>query len=424
MLDLKLIRTNPEKVKEALNKRREKIDLEEVLLLDQKRRELLMDAGNLKETRNKVNEEIGRLRKEKVDVQEKILAMREVSNKIKELDNQIREVEERINKILLEMPNLPHESVPVGEDEKGNKEVRRWGKPREFDFIPSPHWDIGEALDILDFERGAKVASARFTVLKGRGARLERALINFMLDLHTKEHNYQEIFPPFLVNAVTMTGTGQLPKFEGDLFKCENGLYLVPTAEVPLTNLHQQEILNEEDLPLYYTTYTACFRKEAGSYGQDVRGLIRQHQFNKVELVKICRPEDSYQELETLTQDAEEVLKRLELPYRVVVLCTGDMGFSSAKTYDIEVWLPAQGRFREISSCSNCEDFQARRAMIRYRSKDKERVNFVHTLNGSGLAVGRTLVAILENFQQKDGSIAIPDALRPYMGGIECIKGK
>jgi len=424
MLDLKLIRTNPEKVKEALNKRREKIDLEEVLLLDQKRRELLMDAGNLKETRNKVNEEIGRLRKEKVDVQEKILAMREVSNKIKELDNQIREVEERINKILLEMPNLPHESVPVGEDEKGNKEVRRWGKPREFDFIPSPHWDIGEALDILDFERGAKVASARFTVLKGRGARLERALINFMLDLHTKEHNYQEIFPPFLVNAVTMTGTGQLPKFEGDLFKCENGLYLVPTAEVPLTNLHQQEILNEEDLPLYYTAYTACFRKEAGSYGQDVRGLIRQHQFNKVELVKICRPEDSYQELETLTQDAEEVLKRLELPYRVVVLCTGDMGFSSAKTYDIEVWLPAQGRFREISSCSNCEDFQARRAMIRYRSKDKERVNFVHTLNGSGLAVGRTLVAILENFQQKDGSIAIPDALRPYMGGIECIKGK
>ena len=424
MLDLKLIRTNPEKVKEALNKRREKIDLEEVLLLDQKRRELLMDAGNLKETRNKVNEEIGRLRKEKVDVQEKILAMREVSNKIKELDNQIREVEERINKILLEMPNLPHESVPVGEDEKGNKEVRRWGKPREFDFIPSPHWDIGEALDILDFERGAKVASARFTVLKGRGARLERALINFMLDLHTKEHNYQEIFPPFLVNAVTMTGTGQLPKFEGDLFKCENGLYLVPTAEVPLTNLHQQEILNEEDLPLYYTAYTACFRKEAGSYGQDVRGLIRQHQFNKVELVKICRPEDSYQELETLTQDAEEVLKRLELPYRVVVLCTGDMGFSSAKTYDIEVWLPAQGRFREISSCSNCEDFQARRAMIRYRSKDKERVNFVHTLNGSGLAVGRTLVAILENFQQKDGSIAIPDALRPYMGGIEYIKGK
>lgn len=421
MLDLKLIRTNPEKVKEALSKRGEKIDLEEILQLDQKRRELLIDAGNLKETRNKVNEEIGRLRKEKVDVQEKIVAMREVSDKIKELDNQIKEVEERINKILLEIPNLPHESVPVGEDDKGNKEVRRWGKTREFDFTPLPHWDIGEALDILDFERGAKVASARFTVLKGMGARLERAIINFMLDLHTKEHKYQEIFPPFLVNAFTMTGTGQLPKFEGDLFKCENGLYLVPTAEVPLTNLHQQEILNEEDLPLYYTAYTACFRKEAGSYGQDVRGLIRQHQFNKVELVKICRPEDSYQELETLTQDAEEVLKRLELPYRVVVLCTGDMGFSSAKTYDIEVWLPAQERYREISSCSNCEDFQARRAMIRYRSKGKEKVNFVHTLNGSGLAVGRTLVAILENYQQKDGSVVIPDVLRPYMGGIEKI---
>ncbi|GAB4118120.1 MAG: serine--tRNA ligase [Candidatus Caldatribacteriota bacterium] len=421
MLDLKFIRSNPEKVKEALNKRREKINLDEVLQLDQERRNLIVEAGNLKETRNKVSEEIGRLKKEKKDAQEKILAMREVSDKIKELDNQIKEMEEKINQILLEIPNLPHESVPVGEDETGNKEVRKWGKPREFDFTPLPHWDLGEALDILDFERGAKVASARFTVLKGMGARLERAIINFMLDLHTKEHNYKEIFPPFLVNAATMTGTGQLPKFEGDLFKCENGLYLVPTAEVPLTNLHQQEILKEEELPLYYTAYTACFRKEAGSYGQDVRGLIRQHQFNKVELVKVCRPEDSYQELETLTLNAEEVLKRLELPYRVIVLCTGDMGFSSAKTYDIEVWLPAQVRYREISSCSNCEDFQARRAMIRYRSKDKERVNFVHTLNGSGLAVGRTLVAILENYQEKDGSVVIPDALRPYMGGIEKI---
>ncbi len=421
MLDLKFIRSNPEKVKEALNKRREKINLEEVLQIDQERRELIVEAGNLKETRNKVSEEIGRLKKEKKDAQEKILAMREVSDKIKELDNQIKEVEEKINQILLGIPNLPHESVPVGEDETGNKEVRKWGNPREFDFTPLPHWDLGEALDILDFERGAKVASARFTVLKGMGARLERAIINFMLDLHTKEHNYKEIFPPFLVNVATMTGTGQLPKFEGDLFKCENELYLVPTAEVPLTNLHQQEILKEEELPLYYTAYTACFRKEAGSYGQDVRGLIRQHQFNKVELVKICRPEDSYQELETLTQNAEEVLKRLELPYRVIVLCTGDMGFSSAKTYDIEVWLPAQGRYREISSCSNCEDFQARRAMIRYRSKDKEKVNFVHTLNGSGLAVGRTLVAILENYQEKDGSVLIPDALRPYMGGIEKI---
>jgi len=367
---------------------------------------LIKKEDALKEKRNRVSEEIGKLKREKKDAQGKILAMKEVSTKIKELDVQIKEVEEETAKILLEIPNIPHESesVPVGEDEKNNVEIKKWGEPRKFDFTPLPHWDIGEALNILDFERGAKLASARFTVLKGMGAKLERALINFMLDLHTNEHGYKEIFPPFLVNSETMTGTGQLPKFENDLFKCENGLYLVPTAEVPLTNLHRQEILNEDDLPLYYTAYTACFRKEAGSYGKDVRGLIRQHQFNKVELVKICRPEDSYQELETLTQNAEEVLKRLEIPYRVIVLCTGDMGFSAAKTYDIEVWLPAQKKYREISSCSNCEDFQARRAMIKYRSKEKEKVNFVHTLNGSGLAVGRTLVAILENYQQKDGS--------------------
>ncbi|MBC8499810.1 MAG: serine--tRNA ligase [Candidatus Atribacteria bacterium] len=421
MLDIKLIRSNPEKVKEALEKRKEKINLDEILELDQKRRELLSETDSLKEKRNTVSEEIGKLKREKTDAQEKILAMREVSTKIKELDTQMKEIEEKINHVLLEIPNLPHESVPVGEDEKDNVEVRKWGEPREFDFTPLPHWDIGEALNILDFERGAKVASARFTVLKGMAAKLERALINFMLDLHTNEHGYKEIFPPFLVNAETMTGTGQLPKFESDLFKCENGLYLVPTAEVPLTNLHRQEILNDDDLPLYYAAYTACFRKEAGSYGKDVRGLIRQHQFNKVELVKFCRPEDSYQELETLTINAEEVLKRLEIPYRVIVLCTGDMGFSAAKTYDIEVWLPAQGRYREISSCSNCEDFQARRAMIRYRSKEKEKVNFVHTLNGSGLAVGRTLIAILENYQQKDGSVIIPDVLRPYMGGLEKI---
>lgn len=421
MLDLKLIRSNPEKVKEALKNRREEINIEEILTLDQKRRELLLETGTLKEKRNLASEEIGKLRREKKSAQEKILSMKEVSAKIKELDAQVKEIEEEVAKILLEIPNVPHESVPVGEDEKDNIEIRRWGEPCKFDFTPLPHWDIGEALDILDFEQGAKVASARFTVLKGMGAQLERALINFMLDLHTKEHNYKEIFPPFLVNAETMTGTGQLPKFESDLFKCENGLYLVPTAEVPLTNLHRQEILNDDELPFYYTAYTACFRKEAGSYGKDVRGLIRQHQFNKVELVKICRPEDSYNELETLTQNAEEVLRRLEIPYRIIVLCTGDMGFAAAKTYDIEVWLPAQGRYREISSCSNCEDFQARRAMIRYRSKEKEKVNFVHTLNGSGLAVGRTLVAILENFQQKDGSVIIPEALRPYMGGVKKI---
>jgi len=424
MLDIKLIRSNPEKVKEALKKRGEKINIGEVITLDEKRRELLLEAGTLKEKRNTVSEEIGKLKREKKDAQEKILAMKEVSVKIKELDTRAKEVEEKITNILLEIPNIPHESVPVGEDEKDNIEISRRGELPKFDFTPLPHWDIGEALDILDFKQGAKVASARFTVLKGMGAQLERALINFMLDLHTKEHNYKEIFPPFLVNTEAMTGTGQLPKFESDLFKCENGLYLVPTAEVPLTNLHRQEILNDDELPLYYTAYTACFRKEAGSYGQDVRGLIRQHQFNKVELVKICRPEDSYNELETLTQNAEEVLKRLELPYRVIVLCTGDMGFSAAKTYDIEVWLPAQGRYREISSCSNCEDFQARRAVIRYRSKEKEKVNFVHTLNGSGLAIGRTLVAILENYQQKDGSVIIPEVLRPYMGGVEKITRK
>jgi seryl-tRNA synthetase len=421
MLDIKLIRSNPEKVKKALKKRKEEINIKEILTLDEKRRELLLEVGTLKEKRNTVSEEIGKLKREKKDAQEKILAMKEVSTKIKELDAQVKEVEEEIAKILLEIPNIPYGSVPIGEDEKDNVEIRRWGEPHKFDFTPLPHWDIGEALDILDFKQGAKVASARFTVLKGMGAQLERALINFMLELHTKEHNYKEIFPPFLVNSETMTGTGQLPKFESDLFKCKNGLYLVPTAEVPLTNLHRQEILNDDELPLYYTAYTACFRKEAGSYGKDVRGLIRQHQFNKVELVKICRPEDSYDELETLTQNAEKVLKRLEIPYRVVVLCTGDMGFAAAKTYDIEVWLPAQVRYREISSCSNCEDFQARRAMIRYRSKEKEKVNFVHTLNGSGLAIGRTLVAILENYQQKDGSVIIPDVLRPYMGGLEKI---
>lgn len=421
MLDLKFIRTNPEKIKEGLKKRKSKINIDEILTRDKKKRELLSKANLLKEKRNKVNEEIGRLKKEKKDAQEKISAMKEVSKEIKEFDNKIKGIEGKIYNILLEIPNLLHESVPVGEDEKDNIEVRKWGEPRQFDFTPLPHWDIGEILNILDFERGVKLATARFTVLKGMGAKLERALINFMLDFHTNEQGYKEIFPPFLVNSETMTGTGQLPKFEDDLFKTANGLYLIPTAEVPLTNLHSQEILNEDDLPLYYTAYTACFRKEAGSYGKDVRGLIRQHQFNKVEMVKICKPENSYDELESLTKNAEEVLKRLGLPYRVIVLCSGDMGFSAAKTYDIEVWLPAQKKYREISSCSNCEDFQAHRAMIRYRSKEKEKVNFVHTLNGSGLAVGRTLVAILENYQQKDGSVIIPDVLRPYMGGVEKI---
>ena len=423
MLDLKTIRSNPEMIRAGLKKRDSKVSIDEIIELDRDKRELISRVNLLKEERNKVSGEIGRLKKEKKDAREIILEMKKVSQKIKDFDVQIKEMEEKLHHILLEIPNLPHGSVPIGEDEKDNPEIRSWGKPKKFDFMPLPHWDIGEALDILDFERGAKISAARFTVLKGMGAKLERALTNFMLDLHTDKHGYYEIFPPFLVNGETMTGTGQLPKFEDDLFKTTNGFYLIPTAEVPLTNLRRGEILKEEDLPLYFTAYTACFRKEAGSYGKDVRGLIRQHQFNKVELVKICKPEDSYNELESLTVNAEEVLKQLELPYRVILLCTGDMGFSAAKTYDLEVWIPSQKRFREISSCSNCEDFQARRANIRYRSKENEKVNYVHTLNGSGLAVGRTLVAVLENYQQKDGSVVIPDVLRPYMGGVEKISG-
>ena len=423
MLDLKTIRSNPEMIRAGLKKRDSKVSIDEIIELDRDKRELISRVNLLKEERNKVSGEIGRLKKEKKDAREIILEMKKVSQKIKDFDVQIKEMEEKLHHILLEIPNLPHGSVPIGEDEKDNPEIRSWGKPKKFDFMPLPHWDIGEALDILDFERGAKISAARFTVLKGMGAKLERALTNFMLDLHTDKHGYYEIFPPFLVNGETMTGTGQLPKFEDDLFKTTNGFYLIPTAEVPLTNLRRGEILKEEDLPLYFTAYTACFRKEAGSYGKDVRGLIRQHQFNKVELVKICKPEDSYNELESLTVNAEEVLKQLELPYRVILLCTGDMGFSAAKTYDLEVWIPSQKRFREISSCSNCEDFQARRANIRYRSKENEKVNYVHTLNGSGLAVGRTLVAVLENYQQKDGSVVVPDVLRPYMGGVEKISG-
>ena len=422
MLDLKFIRSEPDLVIEKLKKRGlngNSIDC--ILQLDEQRRKILFEVSTLKQERNQVSDEIGRLKKEKKDAQDKILAMREVSTKIKEMDSEIKAIEEKIQKSLLEIPNMVDDSVPVGPDEDSNIEIRKWGEPRDFDFEPQAHWDLGEKLNILDFERGAKISAARFTVLKNIGARLERALTNFMLDIHTREHGYQEIFPPFLVNANTMTGTGQLPKFENDLFKSNDELYLIPTAEVPLTNLHQDEILSEKDLPLYYTAYTACFRREAGSYGKDVRGLIRQHQFNKVELVKLCKPEDSFQELEKLTQNAETVLQRLELPYRVVALSTGDIGFSAAKTYDLEVWLPAQGKYREISSCSNCTDFQARRANIRYRMQESGKVHFVHTLNGSGVAVGRTMVAILENYQEKDGSIVIPDALCPYMDGLKKI---
>jgi seryl-tRNA synthetase len=422
MLDLKLIRSEPELVKEKLKKRELPGDtIDFILKSDEQRRKILFDATNLKEQRNQVSEEIGLLKREKKDAQDKILAMREVSARIKEMDSGIKSIEEKIQKSLLEIPNMVDDSITVVPDEKSNIEIRKWGTPREFDFEPQPHWDLGEKLNMLDFERGAKIASARFTVLKNKGARLERALINFMLDIHTKEHGYQEIFPPFLVNEKTMTGTGQLPKFENDLFKSNDELFLIPTAEVPLTNLHQGEILSEAELPLYYTAYTACFRREAGSYGKDVRGLIRQHQFNKVELVKLCKPQDSFQELEKLTQNAETVLQRLELPYRIVTLSTGDIGFSAAKTYDLEVWLPAQNKYREISSCSNCTDFQARRANIRYRLQHTGKVDFVHTLNGSGIAVGRTMVAILENYQEKDGSIVIPKALRPYMDDLKKI---
>jgi len=422
MLDLKFIRSEPDLVIEKLKKRGlDGNSIDYILQLDEQRRKILFEVSALKQERNQVSDEIGRLKKEKKDAQDKILAMREVSTKIKEMDSEIKTIEEKIQKSLLEIPNMVDDSVPVGPDEESNIEIRKWGEPRDFDFEPQAHWDLGEKLNILDFERGAKIAAARFTVLKNTGARLERALINFMLDIHTREHGYQEIFPPFLVNANTMTGTGQLPKFENDLFKSNDDLYLIPTAEVPLTNLHQDEILSEKDLPLYYAAYTACFRREAGSYGKDVRGLIRQHQFNKVELVKICKPEDSFQELEKLTQNAETVLQRLELPYRIVTLSTGDIGFSAAKTYDLEVWLPAQGKYREISSCSNCTDFQARRANIRYRMQESGKVHFVHTLNGSGVAVGRTMVAILENYQEKDGSIVIPDVLRPYMDGLKKI---
>jgi seryl-tRNA synthetase len=350
---------------------------------------------------------------------------KKVSQEMKELDAIVQEKEKALQDFLLMVPNLPHESVPKGTDSSENAEVRRWGEIPKFGFEPKPHWDLGEELGILDFKCGAKIAGARFTLYWDLGAKLERALINFMLDLHTREHGYREVLPPFMVNRVTMTGTGQLPKFEEELFKIEGlDYFLIPTAEVPVTNIHQDEVLEEDTLPRYYTAYTPCFRKEAGSYGKDTRGLIRQHQFNKVELVKFSKPESSYEELEKLLLNAEEVLKRLKLPYRVVNLCTGDLGFSASKTYDIEVWLPGQNTFKEISSCSNFEDFQARRAKIRYRVSGKAKTEYVHTLNGSGLAVGRTLVAILENYQQADGSVVIPEVLRSYLYGVERIEKK
>ncbi|HPE90850.1 MAG TPA: serine--tRNA ligase [Synergistales bacterium] len=422
MLDIRLFREKPEELKIALETRNGFFPVEDIIGLDSRRREILTRSDELRSERNQGSREIAELRKKGEDATELMEQMRITGEEIRENDEQLAELEGRIQSLLLEIPNLPHDSVPVGADESFNKVVRSWGEPPVFDFEPLPHWDIGESLGIMDFERGVRLAESRFTVLKGAGARLERALINFMLDIHTREHSFVEVQPPFLVNSDTMKGTGQLPKFAEDLYSCSSDdLWMIPTAEVPLTNLHRGEIIPEEELPLYLTAYTPCFRREAGSHGRDVRGMLRQHQFDKVELVKICSPESSYGELESLTTSAEEILKRLELPFRTVLLSTGDMGFAASKTYDIEVWLPSQEKYREISSCSNCEDFQARRMNTRYRPKGGGKVQFVHTLNGSGIAVGRCLIAILENYQNRDGTVSLPKAIVPYMDGVEVI---
>ena len=422
MLDIKFVRDNRDRVERMLEQRGYDMELAPLLALDQQRREAIQEVESLKHERKVVNDQIAQMKKKGEDASNIISRMRQVSQRIKELDGELGKVEDELHRSLLLIPNVPHESVPVGKDENDNPVVKRWGEINQFSFTPKQHWELGESLGILDFERAAKITGARFTLYWGLGARLERALINFMLDLHTTKHGYVEVLPPFMVNSAAMTGTGQLPKFKEDLFKLEDwDYYLVPTAEVPVTNIFMNEILEEKDLPLCYTAYTPCFRSEAGSYGKDTRGLIRQHQFNKVELVKFTTPEHSYDELESLLLDAEEVLQKLELPYQVVTLCTGDLGFSAAKTYDIEVWIPGQQAFREISSCSNFEDFQARRANIRYRPKGKKKIAYPYTLNGSGLAVGRTLVAIIENWQQEDGSVVIPPALRDYMGGVDII---
>ncbi len=421
MLDIKFIRDNRERVEEALKNRQTNLDIAPLFEIDQKRRELLREIEELRNRRNTVSAKIGQMKKNKEDASEYISEMKEVGARIKAIDKELSDIEARFREFLLAIPNIPHESVPVGKDEDENVEVKKWGTIPEMDFEPLPHWDVGEKLGILDFQRAAKITGARFCVYNGAGARLERALINFMLDLHTTKHGYREVLPPFIVNDASLYGTGQLPKFAEDLFKIEGReFYLIPTAEVPVTNLYRDEILPEDALPIHHVAFTPCFRSEAGSHGRDVRGIVRQHQFNKVELVKFVKPETSYDELESLLSDAEEVLQLLEIPYRVIVLCTGDTGFSAAKTYDIEVWLPGQQRYCEISSCSNFEDFQARRANIRFK-KPGGKTRLVHTLNGSGLAVGRTVVAILENFQQKDGSVRIPKALQPYMGGMEVI---
>lgn len=421
---MKFLRNNFGEVKEKLQNRGEDLsDLDKFGDLDVRRRELIAESEELKAKRNEVSKQISVLKKEKKDAEDMILEMRQVGGKVKEIDTELKEVEEQLEQLLLSIPNIPHESTPIGESEDDNVEVKKWGEVQTFDFEAKAHWDVATDLDILDFERASKVTGSRFVFYKGLGARLERALINFMMDLHADEHGYQEMLPPYMVNRTSMTGTGQLPKFEEDAFKIQDWEYfLVPTAEVPVTNFYRDEILQVDDLPKKYVAFSASFRSEAGSAGRDTRGLIRQHQFNKVELVQFVKPEDSYQVLEDLTADAEKVLQLLQLPYRVMSMCTGDLGFTAAKKYDIEVWIPSYETYREISSCSNFEDFQARRAGIRFRREEKGKPEFVHTLNGSGLALGRTVAAILENYQQADGSVVIPEVLRPYMGGIEIIK--
>ncbi|MGC8737076.1 MAG: serine--tRNA ligase [Candidatus Hydrogenedens sp.] len=421
MIDIKLIRSDPDKVREALDKRGKEIRLEELLEIDRIRREKLYQCEQLRAEQNRTGELIAQKKRQKENVDELLSSMVQIKQNIAQLEEELKLYDEQLEQILLTLPNLPHESIPVGKDSSENRIERKWGEPKCFDFEPWDHVQLGEYLKIFDFDRAVKIAKTRFALSTGAGALLERALINFMLDIHTSQHGYKEVLPPFLVNSATMQGTGQLPKFAEDLFRIENfDLWLIPTAEVPVTNIHRDEIIPDEMLPIKYVAYTPCFRSEAGSYGKDTRGMIRQHQFNKVELVKFTRPEESWDELEKLTNDAEHILQLLGLPYQVVTLCTGDLGFSASKTYDLEVWLPGQDCYREISSCSNFTDFQARRANIRFKREKKP--EFVHTLNGSGLAVGRTVVAILENYQQSDHSVIIPEVLRPYMHGLERIE--
>ena len=423
MLELKFVRQNLKQIETSLENRGETVDLESFIDCDAQRKTLLLEIEDLRHRRNVVSEKIAAMKRNKENADDLVVEMRQVADRIKVLDQDLSENEGKINHVLFRIPNLPHHSVPIGKDSSENPVINKVGSVPIFDFEPQPHWVLGENLKIFDFETASKITGARFPLYLGAGARLERALINFMLDIHTTKHGYKEILPPFIVNRDSMTGTGQLPKFEEDLFKLQGWDYfLVPTAEVPVTNIHKGEVLDEEVLPILYTAYTPCFRSEAGSYGKDTRGLIRQHQFNKVELVKFTTPETSYDELETLLNNAEAILNYLEIPYQVINLCTGDLGFSAAKTYDIEVWMPSQGVYREISSCSNFESFQARRANIRFKRKGKKGTELVHTLNGSGLAVGRTVAALLENYQQADGSVVIPKILRPYMGGMEKIE--